>query len=46
MPLLDVTDLSIGFHMPGRDLKVVDKRIDEKLDDQGQQLAYGPRGDV
>ena len=25
MPLLEVTDLSIGFHMPGRDVQVVDK---------------------
>src|SRR5215475_14340501 len=25
MNLLDVTDLSIGFHMPGRDVRVVDK---------------------
>ncbi len=25
MALLDVTDLSIGFHMPGRDVQVVDK---------------------
>jgi len=25
MSLLDVTDLSIGFHMPGRDLQVVNK---------------------
>ena len=25
MPLLDVTDLSIGFHMPGRDIQVVNK---------------------
>ena len=25
MSLLEVTDLSIGFHMPGRDVQVVDK---------------------
>jgi oligopeptide transport system ATP-binding protein len=25
MALLDVTDLSVGFHMPGRDMQVVDK---------------------
>ena len=37
MPLLDVTDLSIGFHMPGRDLKVVDK-VSFALE-QGETLA-------
>jgi oligopeptide transport system ATP-binding protein len=37
MPLLDVTDLSIGFHMPGRDLQVVDK-VSFSLE-QGETLA-------
>jgi oligopeptide transport system ATP-binding protein len=37
MPLLDVTDLSIGFHMPGRDLRVVDK-VNFSLE-QGETLA-------
>ncbi|HZY67062.1 MAG TPA: oligopeptide/dipeptide ABC transporter ATP-binding protein, partial [Devosia sp.] len=37
MALLEVTDLSIGFHMPGRDVQVVDK-VSFTLD-QGQTLA-------
>ena len=37
MALLDVSDLSIGFHMPGRDLKVVDK-VNFSLA-QGETLA-------
>ena len=37
MALLEVTDLSIGFHMPGRDVQVVDK-VSFSLE-QGQTLA-------
>ena len=37
MALLDVTDLSIGFHMPGRDVQVVDK-VSFSLE-QGETLA-------
>jgi oligopeptide transport system ATP-binding protein len=37
MPLLDVKDLSIGFHMPGRDVQVVD-RVSFSLE-QGETLA-------
>jgi oligopeptide transport system ATP-binding protein len=37
MNLLDVTDLSIGFHMPGRDAQVVDK-VNFSLK-QGETLA-------
>jgi oligopeptide transport system ATP-binding protein len=37
MPLLDVTDLSIGFHMPGRDITVVNK-VNFSLE-QGETLA-------
>src|ERR1700712_2749612 len=37
MSLLDVTDLSIGFHMPGRDVRVVDK-VNFSLE-QGETLA-------
>jgi oligopeptide transport system ATP-binding protein len=37
MSLLEVTDLSIGFHMPGRDVQVVD-RVSFSLE-QGETLA-------
>jgi oligopeptide transport system ATP-binding protein len=37
MALLDVTDLSIGFHMPGRDVQVVDK-VSFSLE-EGETLA-------
>ena len=37
MALLDVTDLSIGFHMPGRDIHVVNK-VNFSLD-EGKTLA-------
>ncbi len=37
MSLLDVTDLSIGFHMPGRDIQVVNK-VNFSLE-QGQTMA-------
>jgi oligopeptide transport system ATP-binding protein len=37
MALLDVSDLSIGFHMPGRDVQVVDK-VSFSLE-QGETLA-------
>ena len=37
MALLDVTDLSIGFHMPGRDIHVVSK-VNFSLD-EGKTLA-------
>ncbi len=37
MALLDVKDLSIGFHMPGRDVQVVD-RVSFSLE-QGETLA-------
>ena len=37
MSLLEVTDLSIGFHMPGRDLQVVDK-VSFSLE-EGETLA-------
>jgi oligopeptide transport system ATP-binding protein len=37
MALLDVKDLSIGFHMPGRDVQVVDK-VSFSLE-QGETLA-------
>ena len=37
MPLLDVKDLSIGFHMPGRDIQVVNK-VSFSLE-QGETLA-------
>jgi oligopeptide transport system ATP-binding protein len=37
MPLLDVKDLSIGFHMPGRDMQVVDK-VNFSLE-EGETLA-------
>jgi len=37
MSLLDVTDLSVGFHMPGRDVQVVD-RVSFTLE-QGETLA-------
>jgi oligopeptide transport system ATP-binding protein len=37
MSLLDVTDLSIGFHMPGRDVQVVN-RVSFSID-QGETLA-------
>jgi len=37
MALLDVTDLSIGFHMPGRDVEVV-KRVGFSLN-EGETLA-------
>src|SRR4051812_8741202 len=37
MNLLDVTDLSIGFHMPGRDVRVVNK-VSFSLK-QGETLA-------
>ena len=37
MALLDVRDLSIGFHMPGRDVQVVDK-VSFSLE-QGETLA-------
>jgi oligopeptide transport system ATP-binding protein len=37
MSLLEVTDLSVGFHMPGRDVQVVDK-VSFSLE-QGQTLA-------
>ena len=37
MALLDVKDLSIGFHMPGRDVQVVDK-VSFALE-QGETLA-------
>ena len=37
MSLLDVTDLSIGFHMPGRDMQVVN-RVSFSLQ-QGETLA-------
>src|SRR5690606_33400869 len=37
MALLDVRDLSIGFHMPGRDVQVVD-RVSFSLE-QGETLA-------
>ncbi len=37
MSLLEVTDLSIGFHMPGRDVQVVDK-VSFTLE-QGETLA-------
>src|SRR5215213_9102462 len=37
MSLLEVTDLSIGFHMPGRDVQVVEK-VSFTLD-QGKTLA-------
>ncbi len=37
MSLLEVTDLSVGFHMPGRDVQVVDK-VSFSLE-QGKTLA-------
>jgi oligopeptide transport system ATP-binding protein len=37
MPLLEVKDLSIGFHMPGRDIQVVNK-VSFSLE-QGETLA-------
>jgi oligopeptide transport system ATP-binding protein len=37
MPLLDVRDLSVGFHMPGRDVQVVNK-VSFSLE-QGKTLA-------
>jgi oligopeptide transport system ATP-binding protein len=37
MPLLDVKDLSIGFHMPGRDVQVVNK-VSFSLE-QGETMA-------
>jgi oligopeptide transport system ATP-binding protein len=37
MSLLEVTDLSVGFHMPGRDVQVVDK-VSFSLE-QGETLA-------
>jgi len=37
MPLLEVKDLSIGFHMPGRDVQVVNK-VSFSLE-QGETLA-------
>jgi phage-related protein len=40
-PVVYLTAVLDGFGV----LKVVDMRIDEKLDDQGQQLSYGPRGE-
>ena len=37
MPLLDVKDLSIGFHMPGRDVQIVNK-VNFSLE-QGETMA-------
>ncbi|MBI4923642.1 MAG: ATP-binding cassette domain-containing protein [Devosia nanyangense] len=43
MALLDVKDLSIGFHMPGRDVQVVDK-VSFSLDERQTMAIVGESG--
>jgi phage-related protein len=40
-PIVYLTAILDGFGV----LRVVDMRVDEKLNDQAQQLSYGPRGE-